>query len=242
MSATSAGSRIVFIVVGNAVGGLLTGWYINRTGCYKSVIYVATILGIICYALVLIRWHGSSSLLDSSYLILGGLGMGSTQSTTFVHLVAALDAKDLAVAGTTWFLCQSAGMLIAANVFNMVHNLALTSMLGSALEGVADKSKVIYLSFPIVSIWYLLTMHLRLSMVFPRALNTSKLFLPTCARLSRKLWSRLSFLQMVRYLYSNDYLQLVFMALTEITAIALGCGIAAMMMALFVRERRLDKN
>ncbi|KAL4727009.1 hypothetical protein ACLX1H_005909 [Fusarium chlamydosporum] len=74
---------------------------------------------------------------------LGRLGMGSTQSTTFVHLVAALDAKDLAVAGTTWFLCQSAGMLIAANVFNMVHNLALTSMLGSALEGVADKSKII---------------------------------------------------------------------------------------------------
>lgn len=185
MSVTLAGSRIVFIVVGNAVGGLLTGWYIQRTGRYKSVIYVATSLGIICYTLVLVRWHGGSSFIDSSYLVLGGLGMGSTQSTTFVHLVAALNAQDLAVAGTTWFLCQSAGMLIAANVFNMVHNLALTSMLASALEGVADKSKVIYLSIYalLYSTSYLFTMKLRLSTVCPRALNTSRPSLWSYARL-----------------------------------------------------------
>ncbi|CEI63343.1 hypothetical protein FVEN_g126 [Fusarium venenatum] len=141
MSVASAGSRIVFIVVGNAAGGLLTGWYVSRTGSYKSVIYMATTLGVVCYCLVLVRWHGSSSFFDSSYLALGGLGMGSTQSTTFVHLAVALDAKDIAVAGTTWFLCQSAGMLVAANVYNMIHNVALTAILQSALEDVANKTE-----------------------------------------------------------------------------------------------------
>ncbi|KPA37855.1 mfs general substrate transporter [Fusarium langsethiae] len=144
MSVASAGSRIVFIVVGNAAGGLLTGWYVSRTGRYKSAIYMATTLGVICYCLVLVRWHGRSSLLDSSYLVLGKLGMGSTQSTTFVYLAVALGAKDIAIAGTTWFLCQSAGSLVAANVFNMVHNLALTSMLQSALEGVTNKTEANY--------------------------------------------------------------------------------------------------
>lgn len=142
MSVTAAGSRIVFIVAGNALGGLLSGWFISRTGRYKVLIVWATILGIICYTLVLVRWHGASGLLDSSYLFLGGLGMRSTQSTTFVHLAVSLDAKDIAVAGTTWFLCQSAAMLVAANTFNMVHNLALMSMLNSALQGMHNKDEV----------------------------------------------------------------------------------------------------
>lgn len=68
--------------------------------------------------------------------------MGSTQSTTFVHLAVSLDAKDIAVAGTTWFLCQSAAMLVAANTFNMVHNLALINMLNSALQGMHNKDEV----------------------------------------------------------------------------------------------------
>lgn len=68
--------------------------------------------------------------------------MGTTQSTTFVHLVASLEAKDIAIAGTTWFLSQSAGSLVSINVFNMVHNIALGRMLDSALDGVEDKQKV----------------------------------------------------------------------------------------------------
>ncbi|KAF5233998.1 hypothetical protein FANTH_12352 [Fusarium anthophilum] len=201
MSVTAAGSRIVFIVVGNAVGGLLTGFYINHTGRYKSAIYVATILGIISYCLVLVRWHGSSSLLDSSYLTLGGLGMGSTQSTTFVHIAAALEPKDIAVAGTTWFLCQSAGMLAAANVFNMVHNLALKRMLESVLEGVKDKPKIIH--GVLSSVEYIKT-------------------LPTD----------------LREIVTNVLVQ----SLVPTNAIALGCGIAALMLALFIREHKLEKN
>lgn len=142
MTVTAASSRIVIIVVGNTMGGLASGWIISRTGRYKPITFAATILGVICYTLVLIRWKGASGWVDTTYLMLGGLGMGTTQSTTFVHLVASLEAKDIAIAGTTWFLSQSAGSLVSINVFNMVHNIALDRMLETALDGVEDKQKV----------------------------------------------------------------------------------------------------
>lgn len=91
---------------------------------------------------MLVRWHDRSSLFNSSHHVLVGLGIGSTQSTTFVHLALALEAKDIAVAETTWFLCQSANMLVAANIFNMIHNLALTGILKCSLEGVRNKIEV----------------------------------------------------------------------------------------------------
>lgn len=92
---------------------------------------------------MLVQWHDRSSLFNSSHHVLVGLGIGSTQSTTFVHLALALEAKDIAVAETTWFLCQSANMLVAANIFNMIHNLALTGILKCSLEGVRNKIEVI---------------------------------------------------------------------------------------------------
>lgn len=128
--------------MGNAVGGLLTGSVVSRTGRYKVPILIATMLGNTCYILVLARWHGSTSWLDTSYLFLGGFGMGSTQNTTFVHLAAALKAKDMAVAGTSWFLSQSLGMLVAVNIFNVVHNSTFTSCLKSSLDGIPIKEEV----------------------------------------------------------------------------------------------------
>ena len=142
MSATAAGSRIVVIVIGNAVGGLLTGWLVSRTGSYKVLTFLATLLGVTSYVLVLVRWHGTSSWLDTWYLVLGGLGMGCTQNTTFVHLAASLDPSDMAVAGTTWFLSQSVGMLVSANMFDLIHNMALGGFLDQALDGLDNKKEV----------------------------------------------------------------------------------------------------
>lgn len=142
MSVTQAGSRVVFIVVGNTLGGLLTGWLISRTGRYKFIIVLATLLGIVCYVLVLVRWRGASGWLDSIYLMLGGVGMGSTQNTTFVHLAASLNPKDMAIAGTVWFLSQSVGMLVAVNVFNVVHEVALVKLLKEALRCEPNRDKV----------------------------------------------------------------------------------------------------
>lgn len=137
-----AGSRIVIIVAGNSVGGLITGWLVSHTGRYKILTLVTTTLGNICYVLVLARWRGTSSWVDTWYLALGGIGMGTTQNTTFVHLAASLDSKDMAIAGTSWFLSQGVGSLVAANVFNLVHGLALTKLLMEALRDVPDKDKV----------------------------------------------------------------------------------------------------
>lgn len=139
---TAAGSRIVFIVIGNTIGSLATGWWVGRTGRYKKLTLAATILGNFCYVLVLVRWRGTSSMADTWYVLLSGVGMGSTQNTTFVHLAAALDPKDMAIAGTSWFLSQGVGMLVAANLFSLIHNIALVKLLKNALQGREDKDEV----------------------------------------------------------------------------------------------------
>lgn len=142
MSVTAAGSRIVLIVIGNTVGGLFSGIMIKRTKRYKPFMVLAVCLACSGYLLILVRWHGTASFAETLYVVLGGLGIGIIQSTTFVHLAASLDAKDIAIAGTSWFLSQNIGVLVAANLFNFVHQTTLERTLEHNLGSTPNKSTV----------------------------------------------------------------------------------------------------
>lgn len=143
MSVAAAGSRLVLVVIGNTVGGLASGYIIKRTSRYKGLMITAVSLACTCYLLILLRWRtGSTAWYDTMWVILGGLGMGITQSTTFVHLAASLDRSEMAIAGTSWFLAQSVGLLVSANLFNMVHNISLKDLLAKRLDGTKDEDKV----------------------------------------------------------------------------------------------------
>ncbi|CAJ2504948.1 Uu.00g123420.m01.CDS01 [Anthostomella pinea] len=143
MSVSAAGTCIVFVVVGNTVGGLLSGYIVKATGRYKALTIVAACLGCSCYTLVLVRWRGHTGLAEALYVALGGLGMGITQSVTFVHLAASLEPEEMAIAGTSWFLSQSLGVLVSANMFNAVHEVSVTRLMEQALEGNSRKDEII---------------------------------------------------------------------------------------------------
>ncbi|CAG9956610.1 unnamed protein product [Clonostachys rosea f. rosea IK726] len=144
MSAAAAGSRLILMVVGNMVGGIVAGHLISRSRHYKAITTIAVGLGSTCYLLVLIRWRGSTAWYDTAIVILGGFGMGMTQSSSFIHLAASLTGKEIAIASMSWYLSANIGMLVAANLFNALHNTSLLAFLKQDLREIDNADKIIH--------------------------------------------------------------------------------------------------
>ena len=110
-SSTVAGAHLVPAVVGNAIGGLISGAVIKKTGRYKALTLGATGVASLAYLLLILRWHGNTKWLESLYIFPGGFGSGIANSTLFISIQAALDPKFTAIAASTLYLASSIGML-----------------------------------------------------------------------------------------------------------------------------------
>lgn len=141
-SVADAGLRLVPSVVGNAVGGLLSGYIISKTGRYKALTICASAAACVGYVLVLVFWRGNTQWPQILYIFLGGFGSGVIQSTTFIHLVANLAAKEIATVGTTLFLVQNLSVSVGVQVSTAVLRARLRPALEIGLRGVKHKKKV----------------------------------------------------------------------------------------------------
>lgn len=110
-SNTIAGAHLIPAVVGNAVGGILSGVIIKRTGRYKALIILATTCSSSAYLLLILRWHGHTNWAESLYIIPGGFGTGIVQSALFISMQAAIDPAHAAVAASSLYLASSVGMV-----------------------------------------------------------------------------------------------------------------------------------
>lgn len=110
-SNTTAGAHLFPAVAGNALGGVLSGSIIYRTGRYKVLILIATILSSTGYLLLILFWHGRTDLLESLYIFPGGFGMGIVQSALFISVQAAIDPAFTAIATSTLYVTSSIGFL-----------------------------------------------------------------------------------------------------------------------------------
>ena len=133
-STTVAGAHLVPAVVGNAIGGILSGIIINRTRRYKGLIVVATFTSTSAYALLIIRWRGNTNWLESMYIVPGGFGMGIVQSALFVSVQAAIDPSHAAIAASTLYLTSSTGFLAGMSGVSAVLQTTLRKRLDRGLE------------------------------------------------------------------------------------------------------------
>ncbi|ETS79763.1 hypothetical protein PFICI_09616 [Pestalotiopsis fici W106-1] len=111
VSNTVAGAHLFPAVFGNAIGGLLTGRIIKRTGRYKMPMILASAAGTISYTLLILRWLGDTNWWESLYIILGGLGAGMGNTAVFVAINAIVDPSHKAVVVSGLFLSVSVGMI-----------------------------------------------------------------------------------------------------------------------------------
>ena len=142
-SSTVAGAHLVPAVFGNAVGGLISGVVIKRTGRYKALTLGATGGASLAYLLLILRWHGHTNWLESLYIFPGGFGSGIANSALFISIQAALDPRFAAVAASTLYLASSIGMLAGMAGVSAVLQQSLRVGLDDRLTrlGMADEKK-----------------------------------------------------------------------------------------------------
>ncbi|CAK7227258.1 hypothetical protein SCUCBS95973_006479 [Sporothrix curviconia] len=127
-SPAAAGLYLVPVVVGNTVGGLATGAYIQRAARYKLPTVAGTQVATLCHVLTSLFWTGSSSSSRTTntawrqalYIFPGGLGTGIFYASTFVPIAASTSEEELSIAGGGLFLSGNFGSLLGVTLASSV--------------------------------------------------------------------------------------------------------------------------
>lgn len=153
-------------VIGNAFGGLLAGYIIrrfvvlrhsghlscryntsntlNRTGRYKMISLIGAFSSSTAYLLMMLRWHGHTSFLESLYIIPGGFGNGIALSTSFISLTAGVEPCQVAIASSGLYLSSNVGMVLGLSLASAILQSTLRKELRISLEGIDHRETVCY--------------------------------------------------------------------------------------------------
>ncbi|KAK0716684.1 major facilitator superfamily domain-containing protein [Apiosordaria backusii] len=134
-TASSAGAHLVPAVVGNAIGGVLSGILIKRSGRYKGLIILAVTLSSLSYLLLMLRWHGNTNVWESLYIFPSGFGTGIAQSAVFISLQAVVDPAHAAPSISFMYLSSTVALTMGLSVSNAVMKAALRRTLFNRLAG-----------------------------------------------------------------------------------------------------------
>jgi MFS family permease len=115
-----AGAHLVPAVVGNALGGIISGTIIRRTGRYKLLVVIATLVASAGFALLVVRWHGNTNWLESLYIFPCGFAMGTLQSALFISVQAGIDPSFSAISASLLYLAQPTGNVAGLAVASAV--------------------------------------------------------------------------------------------------------------------------
>ncbi|KAG4413482.1 hypothetical protein IFR04_013383 [Cadophora malorum] len=140
---TTAGSHLFPAVLGNTLGGLLSGLYISRTGHYKSLSLLAALSSSLSYLLLIVRWKGNTGWWESLEIVPGGFGTGIAFSATFIGLQAGVDRADMAVATAGLYLGSGLGMVLGVAGASAVQIGTLRPLLFGALANLDGAKEII---------------------------------------------------------------------------------------------------
>jgi predicted MFS family arabinose efflux permease len=140
-SNTVAGAHLAPAVAGNAIGSLMAGVIIHRTGRFKSLGVSAGLIGASCYLLLILRWKGHTGVLESFYIIPGGFGMGICQSVIFLAMASAVEGKDVGMATSGLFQTMNIAVAVGLTASTSTLRVSLKSQLDQKITG-PDAPKV----------------------------------------------------------------------------------------------------
>ena len=143
VSTAVAGLYLLPAFVGNTLGGLLTGYWIRKTGRYKITTILGPILALGCMVLVAFTWNGYTSPMESIATLPGGFAMGIISSSTFIGLIAGLDEKYMAIAASGIYLAFNIGGVVGVSAGNAVSQRTIRSSLERDLRGYENREKVL---------------------------------------------------------------------------------------------------
>jgi MFS family permease len=117
---TVAGAHLVPAVLGNAIGGLVAGWFIRRTGYYKLVLFTAGIVASITYLLLYLFWDGNTTPWQSLSIVPSGMGTAFASAASFVAMAAFLDPEEIIMATGGYVLLFSIAMTAGVTTSNSI--------------------------------------------------------------------------------------------------------------------------
>ncbi|RMX91660.1 hypothetical protein D0868_13862 [Hortaea werneckii] len=142
-SVAEAGAYLIPAFTGNLLGGLMSGYWIKRTGLFKVPTVVAPMLTIACMLLCLFTWHENISSWRAIVSLPGGFATAMVSSSTFVGAAAGVEHEDVAVAASTMYLLMNLGAVAGISVGSAVFEDTLRAGLGKAVEGRDDGKKIL---------------------------------------------------------------------------------------------------
>ena len=134
-SPTGSGLRLVPMMAGLLIMSVVSGQLITRTGRYKVFPVIGTALMATGLALLSRLDVGTSTLTSSAYLVVLGLGLGSTMQVLVLAVQNAVDYSVLGAATSAVTLARGMGGSLGTAVFGTVFSTHLRSQLRGALSG-----------------------------------------------------------------------------------------------------------
>ncbi|KAI4089855.1 MAG: hypothetical protein LQ344_005114 [Seirophora lacunosa] len=131
--AASAGARLLPGLIAYAVGGVMAGTIISRSGRYKLLGLAGPLISCCGFLLLFLRWKGHTNLIESFFIVPGDFGSGITQTTAFIALSAGIQKADTAVAMSGYSVCQQLGLAIGMSTTAAILQSRVRAVLGSKL-------------------------------------------------------------------------------------------------------------
>lgn len=134
-SPTSAGLRLLPMMLGLLVMSIASGQMISRTGRYKAFPIIGTLLMSIGLVLLSRLDVGTSTATGSLYLLVFGLGLGSVMQVLVLAVQNAVDYSVLGAATSGVTMLRGIGGSLGTAVFGTLFSTRLESELRGALPG-----------------------------------------------------------------------------------------------------------
>ena len=103
---------------------------------------LGTISSSSAYLLMMLRWHGHTSFLESLYIIGGGFGNGIALSATFTVLQAGVDPGQIAIGSSGLYLSCNIGTVGGLSIASALFESTLRRQLRISLEGIHKREHV----------------------------------------------------------------------------------------------------
>lgn len=136
---SQAGAHLIPAFAGNTLGGLFAGYWIKRSGHFKSLTVLSPVMGTMCMMALWLTWDGNTSRWLSLLIFPGGLAMGFLSSSVFVSLAAGVEEEDFAVTTSGMFLVFNISMIAGVSggsaVFQDTLRGSLKTILGDVVGG-----------------------------------------------------------------------------------------------------------
>ena len=94
--------------------------------------------------LLILRWHGHTSIGELMYISLCGAGYGIVITTAYIATTTGIDLPDTAIAGAGFYQCLSIGWVSGVGIATAVLQATLRPELNRGLDNVPGKQNVCF--------------------------------------------------------------------------------------------------